>query len=168
MKKMENWVLDGFMPWFMGVSQYVGVLAILFGLSYCIGKLLGLEGPAIFVMTIINGFLLWCINDTAKDSRLMRGIKELLDEENDNVQKIVKEKNLVDYPELDSIILRIRRKLNPETLAAHRGEVESGGIDKVYKKISEAVWSRYRGISHKKKMEEANTQRIKNNEQKGV
>ena len=146
MKKLENWVLDEFMPWFMEVSQYVGIVAILFGLSYCVGKLLGLEGPSIFVMTGIIGFLLFCINNKARDSRLMREIKELLDEENDNVPKTIKEGNLIDYPELDRITSRIGcklRKLDPEILVSHFGEREDR-VNEVHKKISEAVLSRDR------------------------
>jgi hypothetical protein len=34
MKKVEDWILDRFVPWFMSVSKYIGVLAIVFGIAY--------------------------------------------------------------------------------------------------------------------------------------
>ena len=167
MKKLEDWFLDRFMPWFMEVSQYVGILAVLFGLSYCFGKSLGWEVFHIFIMTPIIGFFLFVINAEAKDSRLMRQINDILDDENDNILKIGKEGHLIDHQEFDRIVSRIHRELGPETLASHISEEE--GSNKVYNKINKAVWSRYLSISRKnKKIEEANTQRSKNNEQKGA
>lgn len=152
MKNLEDWFLDRFMPWFMQVSQAVGALTIIFGLSYCIVKpFLGWEVTHIFTMTLVIGFLIYGINSEAKDRRLTRQVKELLNEENDNILKMINEKGFIDSSELNNIIFRIYRNLDPETSAHLSGEKELDGSDKVYKKIKDVVWPRCCGLSDKNK-----------------
>ncbi len=159
MKNLEDWFLDRFMPWFMNISQGVGALTILFGLSYCIITPLGWELSHVFIATLIIGFFLFGANSSAKDRRLMKQINDLLDKENDNLLKIVNKKKLIDYPSLDSITLNVYRRLDTETLASYSDTREADGSDKVYKKIKEAVRGRYLGISNENtEIEEANTQ----------
>jgi len=109
MQKLIIWYLDKFIPWFVGISRYIGILAIYYSISYFLNYFLNLNSVDTFVTLIIFGFLLkyW-----AEDGRLNRRIKELMEIERDNILRIIKEdKHEINYEVLYGVEAIISQNL---------------------------------------------------------
>lgn len=140
--KIENWFLDRFIPWFMNVSKYIGILTIFYVVSYGFSKLLGWDIAYTFTSLIMIGFLLpWKV----KNNRIEREINNLVDEERDDLVSLIKTGNLINYPVLNKITTTIAQRLYEDGLISSENNNDD---ESVHEKIKKIVWEKYKKISH--------------------
>lgn len=102
MEKLAIWFADRFKPWFMTISQYVGILFISFELASALSsnynKILP-ENNVYFIFVAV--FILWFIVDSwAKSTLIEKRIKEMIDEyvcENESSKKLVSVSTYIEY-----------------------------------------------------------------------
>ncbi len=133
-ENLANWFLGIFKPWFIDVTHYIGTLAIYFGIAHISNIFWSWDTSVVLVILIFLGFL---IDIWAKETILKKRIKQIIDNnEEENIKKIIKNKNLIDHSVLAGIIIRTKDKL-----------CEDGFYDEelmsIEKKVGEYIWRKH-------------------------
>lgn len=140
-----KWFLDRFKPWFMGICKYAGILTIFFGLSLLSTDLFNWDIGYTFMAIL---FFTFSIDHWAKDILLEKRIEEIIDTHEEDDIKLIVNNNLIDYPKLNGIINRTKRKLQEEGYYGEKfvgtGESVVENKNNISKKIEEYVWRKYR------------------------
>jgi len=152
MDKLTIFYLERFKPWFMNISEYIGILTIYLGIAFILRFLLGWYILPSFVAVFVLGFM---IDYWAKKTILEKKIKEIIDEqEENNVKNIVKSNGLIDHPVLDGITSQVKHKLYEDGFYGEKfigtGELVNEEINNIHKKIKELILQKYRSTKRVK------------------
>ncbi len=155
MEKIATWFLDRAKPGFMSFSKFIGVIAICLGLTYVISGFIKsdifYQMPVIIFFGIL--FLGFTIDIWAKGLIIEKAICEFIDEsESDNCEKIIHDGNLIDYPQLNGIISRVKNNLRENGYYDEKfiGYGDSS-VEEINKKIDELIRHKYYEVKHANK-----------------
>jgi hypothetical protein len=135
MERFEKWFLDTFCPWLMKVSQFVGLIVIIYGVACLVRYFFHWNLVYIFIAICAVAFL---IDDSLKDNYLERRVMRLMKDDRDKVRMIIKgDGHLIDYPILNEVTARIIEVLYREGVFD-----DTKDINDIKIKITKIIWKK--------------------------
>lgn len=142
MEKLEIWFLKRFLPGFLSVSKYIGILAVFSGISYFAYYLWEWDPTIVFPALLILGF---STTFRRRNIEIERVIKESIKDQEENLKIIVDNKGLINYIVLNEIKTNIITKLeNEKALEARSFENTKDKNQEIREKIDSLIWQEFR------------------------
>ena len=155
---IASYYLNIFRPKFFNFCKYIGVLSIYIIISLLLSETLtgdpyGKESTIIiiFVSLVFIGFSLdiWA-KESIISYQIKRHLEDIPDSEIIKITDTIEQKNIINYPMLDSFIIEIINKLNEEGYLSSKyldENEETDEIEKIKRKVKDSVWNRYKRIN---------------------